>query len=267
MPRSVADQICLYGRQLGCQRTNGSHEEIAESLPPVTPQRYLKPLPVLKRTIRLSRSRRPAPSELLRRGPDGAALRRDEEALGTRRSRRTRARISSSVTATAEPPDARTSRRIRKSAKAFGTRSPEAYVARVRPLLRDVLALGERLRDRRAAVGLDRDHPRPLRADPAELLHLVEGLPHADQARAAAGRIDDRVGQLPAEVLGELVAHRLLALDAVRLLERRDVVPALARRAFRRRSGRSRRSGRRRASPSRRTARTRCGRRGGVSRA
>ena len=53
--------------------------------------------------------------------------------------------------------------------------------------------------------------------------HLREGLPHADEAGAAAGRIEDHVGQLPAELLGELQAHRLLALDAVGLLQGRDV--------------------------------------------
>ena len=59
-------------------------------------------------------------------------------------------------------------------------------------------------------------------------LEFVECLPHADQAGAAAGRVEDDVGQPPAELLGELEAHRLLALDAVRLLERRDVEPAHA---------------------------------------
>ena len=34
-------------------------------------------------------------------------------------------------------------------------------------------------------------------------------------------------GSVPRELLGQLVAHRLLALDAVRLLQRRDVVPAV----------------------------------------
>src|SRR5437762_1981852 len=69
------------------------------------------------------------------------------------------------------------------------------------------------------------DAPPSLR-DPAEPLHLVERFPHADQAGPAAGRVDDDVGELPGEVLGELVAHRLLPLDAVRLLQRRDVEPA-----------------------------------------
>ncbi len=43
----------------------------------------------------------------------------------------------------------------------------------------------------------------------------------------AAGGVQDGVGQLPAHLLRELVAHRLLALDAVGLLERRALVPAV----------------------------------------
>ena len=62
--------------------------------------------------------------------------------------------------------------------------------------------------------------------DPADALDLLERLPHADHAGAAAGRIDDPVGPLPVHLLGELVGHRLLAFDAVRLLQRRHVVPA-----------------------------------------
>ena len=38
------------------------------------------------------------------------------------------------------------------------------------------------------------------------------------------------VGQLPAELLGELDAHRLLAFDAIRLAQRRDVEVAALRR-------------------------------------
>ena len=48
------------------------------------------------------------------------------------------------------------------------------------------------------AVALDADHPRPVGADQAERLQLVERLGHADDAGPAAGRVDDHVGQLPA---------------------------------------------------------------------
>jgi hypothetical protein len=60
------------------------------------------------------------------------------------------------------------------------------------------------------------------------LLHLVEGLPHADQAGAAAGAVDDHVRQGPAHLLGLLVAHRLFALDPVRFLEGGHVKAAKA---------------------------------------
>src|SRR5262249_30652573 len=70
------------------------------------------------------------------------------------------------------------------------------------------------------------------RADPAELLELVEDLPHADDADAAAGGIDDRVGNLPAELLDDLDAHRLLALDAIGLAAGAGVQPAVTGRRF-----------------------------------
>ena len=58
--------------------------------------------------------------------------------------------------------------------------------------------------------------------------------------------IDDHVGQPPAELLDDLVAHGLLALEPVRLPQRRDVLVARARRRPRPRSARPRpRSGRR----------------------
>ena len=92
--------------------------------------------------------------------------------------------------------------------------------------VRVLVALLEGAHHRRAAGRLHRDHARALLADEADRLEFGERLPHADQAGAAAGRIEDHVGHLPAELLGELEPHRLLALDPVRLLERRDVEPA-----------------------------------------
>src|SRR4029079_1775765 len=79
---------------------------------------------------------------------------------------------------------------------------------------------------RGAAGGLHRDHARPLRSDEADRLHFVERLPHADQPGAAAGRIENDIRHLPAELLSELEPHRFLAFDAIRLLERRGVEPA-----------------------------------------
>ena len=80
-----------------------------------------------------------------------------------------------------------------------------------------------------AAAGLEGVHLGALASllDPAELLHLFEGLPHADEAYAAAGGVEDGVGVGPAELLDELVAHGLFAFDAEGLLERGDVEPDL----------------------------------------
>src|SRR6185437_7813143 len=69
------------------------------------------------------------------------------------------------------------------------------------------------------------DHPRTLGADEADLLQFVERLPHADQACAAAGGIENRVRNVPAELLGEFESHRFLALDPVWLLQRRRIEP------------------------------------------
>src|SRR4051812_34758007 len=142
----------------------------------------------------------------------------------------TAASVAASGTAMAKPPPSRTARRIMKSPIAFGTRIPDAIVCassqrgacswprshaltiaappgrdrmRVLPARRMLLAPLPRPDDRRAAVGLHRDHARPLRSDQPQRLELGKALPHPDQAGAAAGRIEDDVGHLPAELLGE----------------------------------------------------------------
>jgi len=61
-----------------------------------------------------------------------------------------------------------------------------------------------------AAFRLDADQARALRPDPAQRLHLVEGFPHADQPRSAAGGVKDHVGQRLVQRLGDLVAHKVL---------------------------------------------------------
>ena len=86
----------------------------------------------------------------------------------------------------------------------------------------------EGVHDRAAARRLHRDQPRQPLPDPAQLAHLQHRLVDADQADAATGRVEDHVGHPPAELLRDLVAHRLLALDAVGLLERRDLLVPLA---------------------------------------
>ena len=87
------------------------------------------------------------------------------------------------------------------------------------------LACLEGLHDRRAAACLNGKHLGALAADPAQLLEFVEGLPHADQPGPAAGGIEDRPGQAPAQLGGKLEAHRLLTLDPVRFLQRRKIEP------------------------------------------
>src|SRR5437868_1635956 len=99
---------------------------------------------------------------------------------------------------------------------------------RVLPARRVLLARFPGLYHRRAARSLHDNHARPLLADPAQRLQFGESLPHADNAGAAAGRIKDDVGHFPAELLGQLDAHRLLALDTVGLAQRRAIEPANA---------------------------------------
>ena len=81
--------------------------------------------------------------------------------------------------------------------------------------------------NRRTALGLHRDHPRPVPANPAELLQLGECLPHSDQPRAPAGGINHHIGQRPIHLLSQLVAQGLLALNAVRLLQGGHLEPPL----------------------------------------
>src|ERR1035437_1073223 len=95
-----------------------------------------------------------------------------------------------------------------------------------------IRAFVERAHERHATLRLRDDHLRLLRVlrQPSPFDHLADRLPDADRALAAAGRIDDRVGQPPAELFGDFVAHRLHPLDAIRLTHRRDVEePALLR--------------------------------------
>ena len=162
------------------------------------------------------------PQRVERGAPFGAAL-MPSCAPSARMSRT----MSSSDTAIAVPPLSRTARRTRKSPIAFGTRRPSATV-RAFCHISECSAPASKARTIGAQFfGLHRDHLRARAGRlPADALHFLERLPHADHAGAAAGRIDDPVGELPIELLAELVGHRLLAFDAIRLLQRRDVVPA-----------------------------------------
>src|SRR5260221_62107 len=73
-----------------------------------------------------------------------------------------------------------------------------------------------------ATAGLRHDHAREsdIRRQPSAVAHLGEDLPHSDEPCAAAGGIDDVRRQHPSELLGDLDAHRLLALDTIRLTQR-----------------------------------------------
>ena len=170
--------------------------------------------PVSRRTAaRAPRCRRPSRG----RSP---ALRCACPAPSTRAS-------ATSPTATARPPLARTASRIMKSPTAAGTRMPLAIVAAPangsanRSPRSKARTIGAQPSDCTATI-----RGRLVVGQPAERGQLVKGLPHADQPGAAAGGIENHVGQPPIELLGQLQAHRLLAFDPVRLLERRDVEPA-----------------------------------------
>ena len=61
----------------------------------------------------------------------------------------------------------------------------------------------------------------------AQCLELGDCHPHADEADTAARRVEDRIGDAPTKLLSEFQAHGFLALDPIRLLERRYFEPAL----------------------------------------
>ena len=66
---------------------------------------------------------------------------------------------------------------------------------RIGKLIRRFLARLKGADNRRATAGLHRKHARMFPIDPTERLHFVERFPHADEARAAAGRIKNHSGQ------------------------------------------------------------------------
>ena len=142
---------------------------------------------------------------------------------------RSSVRMASSVTATAVPPDSRTAWSTRKSPSALGTLMPNASGAVSGAAVLSSSARLEGVDDRRDIPSTCTATSRgSAAADPAELLQLEHRLVDPDDADAAAGGVEDDVGHLPAELLGDLVAHRLLALDPVRLLEGGDLLVAAA---------------------------------------
>ena len=202
--------------------------------------RYLSAPPVLNSTTESCGLIEPSVDEPFDRGERGAAFRRGADALvpADREHAVDHRSIGDGQRRAAALADGAQDQEVADRARHA---QPVGDRRRVLPRRRLLGALLERADDRRTALGLHRHHPRPRwRLHPADRLHLLERLPHADHAGAAAGRIDDPVGLLPVHLLGELVGHRLLAFDAVRLLQRRHVVPAERPAASRRRRGRRR---------------------------
>ena len=107
-----------------------------------------------------------------------------------------------------------------KSPSALGTLMPKATVWESG----NELALGLRRleggHDRRAALGLHRDEAGHRRRRPTQFEQLRDGLVDADEADSATGGVHDDVGQRSSRAARRFQAHGLLALDAVRLLER-----------------------------------------------
>ena len=129
---------------------------------------------------------------------------------------------ASSLTAIAPPPLAQRAEHQPVAQRARHAQSRGDGLG-IRPGL-DALRAGlERLHDGRAAARLYGIHPRQRSTQPSRLAQLLERLPHPDETGATAGRIDDRVGKLPAKLLRQLEAERLLSLDAIGLAQRRDV--------------------------------------------
>src|ERR1051326_3359087 len=98
--------------------------------------------------------------------------------------------------------------------------------------------------DRRAALGLGNDHLRqcPLGLEPSPPPHFRKDLPHADETRPAASWINNVSRESPSQLLRDLDSHRLLAFDAIRLAQCRDVeVSALGSKRARRIASKARR--------------------------
>ena len=137
------------------------------------------------------------------------------------------ARISSSETASTEPPVRRASSTAYGPSAGLPIASDLAIVSGLTGRQTSVPA-GERLRDRRAALGLRAVHRRDRAADEPGVDELLEAARDLREQRARGDRRDDAVGELPAELLGRLVRERLGALGVVRAHVDVDERPALA---------------------------------------
>ena len=122
--------------------------------------------------------------------------------------------ISSSVTASIDPPVLR----ARSSAKTPSAGLPIASDFAIvcgRTGRQTSLAGLERLRDRRAALGLGAVEGGQLALEDAELEPLLEAAGDPREERAGRDGHDHAVGQLEAELLRDLEAERLGALRVV----------------------------------------------------
>ena len=120
---------------------------------------------------------------------------------------------SSSGTAWIAPPDSFAAPIAKSPSAGLPIASDRATVsagAASPPVLR------ERGRDRCAAFRLAAVQPRRRPVDEADLAQLAEALVDLRDQRAGGDRGDDGVGQLPAELLGDLERERLRALGVVR---------------------------------------------------
>src|SRR5882724_613723 len=101
---------------------------------------------------------------------------------------------------------------------------------RVLEFLGEPLTPIKRPRDGCASLTLARDHSwLARRLQPAQVLELGERLPHADEPRASASRIQNDVRQLPIELFRQFQTHGFLAFDSIRLLQRGQIKPTFFR--------------------------------------
>src|SRR5271167_4158067 len=135
--------------------------------------------------------------------------------------------ISSSVTVRAVPLVCLSIRRMRKSPSGPGTRRPEARVAafwknsEVARWASQALTIGAQPSACTATMRGRSELIQPISCISSNALHM----PMTD---ATARGVQNHIRQLAAKLFPKLVAHGLLAFDAVGLLEGGNVVPSFA---------------------------------------
>ena len=175
-----------------------------------------RPLPVMQRTVEPSRSIRPCSISFWATASGDAAGGLGPDPLGLGQELHA---VDDRVVVDVLAPAAGLADQLRGEVAVGRVADGQALGDRVRVADRlDLQGVGlDRVRDRVAAGRLGAEHPGRDRAvDQAERLELLERLVDlADQA-AAGHRRDDVVGEPPAEVLGDLEAHRLRPLGVER---------------------------------------------------